>query len=293
MRSRWLLVCAMTLACATATAFAGPALQGEPTNDAERAAKKQAADAAADARYRAVVEKLRPDEQAWEKVLEENLGSFYLPLHKRARVEGRSTCWDFVEDDPALPRVLLIGDSISGGYTLPVRSALAGRANVHKAPENCGSVQNGLRKLDTWLGDGRWDVIHFNFGLHDSGTPRDVYETRLREFVARLKRTRATLVWASTTPRPAEALPGQPPARAVVERNEIAARIMAEEGIAVDDLHAAIEPRLAEFQRPKDVHFTPEGYAELGRAVAASIDRVLPRRGEPRPASTPTAGDAP
>ena len=30
----------------------------------------------------------------------------------------------FVEDDPALPRVLLIGDSISIGYTMPVRKRL-------------------------------------------------------------------------------------------------------------------------------------------------------------------------
>src|SRR5512137_2492523 len=37
-----------------------------------------------------------------------------------------------VSDDPKLPRVLLIGDSISIGYTLPVRKLLAGKANVHR-----------------------------------------------------------------------------------------------------------------------------------------------------------------
>jgi hypothetical protein len=39
---------------------------------------------------------------------------------------------DPINDDPALPRVLLIGDSISMGYTLPVRTALKGKANVHR-----------------------------------------------------------------------------------------------------------------------------------------------------------------
>src|SRR5262249_4795155 len=72
-----------------------------------------------------------------------------------------------VKDDPALPRVLLIGDSISIGYTVPARKLLQGKANVHRIPENGGPTSNGSAKLDKWLGDGKWDVIHFNWGLHD------------------------------------------------------------------------------------------------------------------------------
>ena len=72
-----------------------------------------------------------------------------------------------IEDDPTLPRVLLIGDSISIGYTLPVRELLKGKANLHRPPTNCSSTASGLKNLDAWLGQGKWDVIHFNFGLHD------------------------------------------------------------------------------------------------------------------------------
>src|SRR5436305_496918 len=66
-----------------------------------------------------------------------------------------------VQDDPVLPRVLLIGDSISIGYTVPTRKLLQGKANVHRIPENGGPTSNGLAKLDKWLGDGKWEVIHF------------------------------------------------------------------------------------------------------------------------------------
>ena len=52
--------------------------------------------------------KMSPEELAWEKLLEQNLGSFYLPRYKEAKVKGRETAWDFVKDDPNLPRVLLI-----------------------------------------------------------------------------------------------------------------------------------------------------------------------------------------
>jgi lysophospholipase L1-like esterase len=251
-----------------------PTTAAKPTNAAEAAAKKSAEDAAIDEKYQALVAKLPPDQQAWERTLQANLGSFYLPIHKRLRVQGRSSCWDYVQDDPQLPRVLLIGDSVSGGYTLPVRRALAGKANVHKAPENCGGTANGLKKLDVWLGDGKWDVIHFNFGIHDQHTPLAVYEERLEKIVARLQKTGAKLLWASTTPIPKDGAKKQTP-ESIVERNVIAASVMQKHGIAVDDLFTFITPHLATAQNPHDVHFTGKGYELLGRQVAESIKASL------------------
>ena len=69
-----------------------------------------------------------------------------------------------VADDPRLPRVLLIGDSISIGYTVPVRDLLKGVANVHRIPENGGPTTRGLAKLDEWLGTNRWDVDSLQLG---------------------------------------------------------------------------------------------------------------------------------
>jgi hypothetical protein len=94
--------------CALAAPSA--AVQSEPTNAEEAAAKKKAAEAAIAAKYDAIVATLSAEEQAWEKVLQQHLGSFYLPHHQADKVAGRSNAWDFVKDDPALPRVLLIGD---------------------------------------------------------------------------------------------------------------------------------------------------------------------------------------
>ena len=86
--------------------------KGEPTNAAEAAAQKAKADALIEERYQALVAQLPPDQQAWERVLQYQLGGFYLPLHKRGKVAGQSSAWYFVQDDPELPRVLLIGDSV-------------------------------------------------------------------------------------------------------------------------------------------------------------------------------------
>jgi hypothetical protein len=151
--------------------YAAEPPKGEPTNAAEAAAQKAKADALIEERYQALVAQLPPDQQAWERVLQDQLGGFYLPLHKRGKVAGQSSAWDFVQDDPELPRVLLIGDSVSRGYTQAARNALAGKANVHRAPANCGPTASGLKNMEAWLGDGKWDVIHFNFGIHDRNTP--------------------------------------------------------------------------------------------------------------------------
>ncbi len=282
---------AAALLALTSVQAAEPAKPLEPTNPAEAAAKKAAEDAAADAPYQALVATLPPAQQAWERVLQQNLGNgFYLPIHKRSRVKGQSTCWDFVQDDPQLPRVLLIGDSVSGGYTLAARKALAGKANVHKAPENCGPAANGLKKLEIWLASAppagaaegspaasHWDVIHFNFGIHDRSTAPVDYEQRLDELATKLQATGARIIWASTTPIPTDEAKKQT-AESIVERNAIAARVMQKHGIPIDDLFAFITPHLASAQNPNDVHFNGPGYQMLGQQVAASIEGALAKK---------------
>ncbi|MEP6669065.1 MAG: SGNH/GDSL hydrolase family protein [Chthoniobacter sp.] len=188
-----------------------------------------------------------------------------------------------IQDQAGLPRVLLIGDSISIGYTQPVRDLLKDKANVHRIPANGGPTKRTLEAIDKWLGDGHWDVIHFNWGIHDlkimpdgkrQVEPAD-YEKNLRTLVAKLKATGAKLIWATTTPIPDGELN---PSRAfgkVPEYNEIAQRVMKENGVAIDDLNTAITPHLGEMQNPKDVHYKPEGYALLAKQVAASIESQL------------------
>lgn len=186
-----------------------------------------------------------------------------------------------VTDDPALPRVLLIGDSISIGYTVATRKALAGKANLHRAPTNCGPTIRGLEGIDQWLGDGRWDVIHFNWGLHDlkksegkHQVPIDEYEKNLCQLVERLEKTGATLIWCSTTPVPKGCTPPRTDEDAVAY-NAVAKKIMDENKIAINDLYAFALPKLEKIQRPANVHFTPDGSAVLAKQVAAAILKEL------------------
>lgn len=250
-----------------------PTAQTEPTNSNEAAAMKARAEAELDQKYQAWVTTLTPAQQAWEKTLQAELGNFYLPIHKREKLAGKSNAWDYVEDDPALPRVLLIGDSVSRAYTQTVRKELAGIANVHRAPANCGPTATGLKKIDVWLSDKKWDIIHFNFGIHDRATPLADYASRLEQLVERMQQTGAKLVWANTTPIPDVA--NKYTAESIIQRNATAAVVMQKHKIAIDDLYSAIYPRLAELQNPNDVHFTAAGNEFLGQQVAKFLTGML------------------
>ncbi len=201
-----------------------------------------------------------------------------------------------VEDDPDLPRVLLVGDSISIGYTLPVRERLAGIANVHRVPANAGDTGRGLEQLSAWLETlgGKWDLVHFNFGLHDlcyrhpdSPNPgrRDKergaqaygveeYAANLGTIADRLAKTGARLVFATTTPVPEGEL-GRV-AGDELRYNEAAVAAMRTRGVEINDLHRLMAGEMERYGKgPGNVHFTDEGSERLAAQVAGAIAEAL------------------
>ncbi len=204
-------------------------------------------------------------------------------------------------DAPAKKRVLILGDSISIGYTPVVQKLLAEEMVVlrpmNKAgkPENCSGTTAGIQHIDRWLqiDGGKWDVIHFNWGLHDlkhvkpDGAASDaaadppqatveVYEKQLREIVAKLKATGAKLIFATTTPVPDGAMKVYRTDVDAVRYNEAALKVMKENGITVNDLYAFAKPQLKDIQiQPANVHFTPKGSEALGAEVVKAIRAAL------------------
>ena len=84
----------------------------------------------------------------------------------------------FVKNDPAMPNVLIYGDSISIHYTQSVRQKLQNRANIYRLYCNGGDSSSFIEKMtkmhsvmcDRQLDQPwrhHWDVIQFNVGLHD------------------------------------------------------------------------------------------------------------------------------
>ena len=209
----------------------------------------------------------------------------------------------YVVNNPALPNVLLYGDSISIAYTQRVRKQLDGKANVYRIyangssskaligkTSNMHSVMTDKETTPSW--DFQWDVIHFNVGLHDlkylAGKKKDkvngtqvadvsTYQENLRKITTYLKELapKATLIFATTTPVP-EGAEGRFAGDAE-KYNTAALEVFKEHPeIVINDLFSLTKPNHAEWMiEPKDVHYNDKGSDAQGDQVAKSIMEAL------------------
>ena len=213
-------------------------------------------------------------------------------------------------------RYLMIGDSVSQGMAPAVFATLnaSSVAGFHNA-DNGNSASWGARELDCWLQaapsatgpDAQvWDVISFNFGLHDIAydTERisvEQYASLLANVTARLGDVQARdgtrLLYVTTTPVPTVPRyewPGDdctnvsaclnPPRfdADVALYNEAALGVLAASGaeVATLDLYGYVADELCGgagyarcdgVQLANNVHFTDDGYALLAAKVSAAV----------------------
>jgi hypothetical protein len=187
---------------------------------------------------------------------------------------------------PGLPRVLLIGDSIVNGYRGVVTRELKGKANVDVwltgAAENDPGLLGDLKKV---LAQGPYAVVHFNIGLHGwpkGRIPEGQYEPIMRKYVATMCENagKAKLIWASSTPITEKGKPTELDAvnnSTIVERNAIAAKIMKDNGILVNDLYALVADKL-KLGRGDKFHWQAPAYELMGKHAAKYITENLPTK---------------
>jgi len=182
-----------------------------------------------------------------------------------------------------LPRVLLVGDSITRQYFKTVEQELAGKANCARyATSKFLADPHYLPELELLLRSYRFDVIHINNGLHGFGYSEAQYEAGFAPLLALLKRAapQARLIWATTTPvRRKGDLTHFNDERTdrVKERNRIAVAFAEQHGIAVDDLYAVVEDH-PEYYQSGGTHFKKPGVAALGQHAAAAIQSSRQRK---------------
>jgi lysophospholipase L1-like esterase len=186
-----------------------------------------------------------------------------------------------------LPRVLLIGDSITRGYYPAVEKNLKGKAYVARVATSKSLGDSALlAEVATFLSEGKFDVIHFNNGMHGWGYSEEDYRRAFPELVRTIRRLApdAKLIWATTTPvQPSGVMNPGPNNDRVKARNAIAAAAVKKAGIPVDDLFSLVEAH-PEYYTPGGIHFNESGIAVEARQVADEISKLLPAKADATPA---------
>jgi acetyl esterase len=207
----------------------------------------------------------------------------------------------------SFPRVLIVGDSISGGYGKPLIKLLDGKADVTKLGSVAGyRIQTetfwhsrgtakyldfgsakaciaDFERFERHLKETKYDVIHFNFGLNDIfrgrkgawHNPVDQYAKDLTRIVTLLKKNGAKVIWASTTPIPANA-PHMPVGDDLIY-NAAAEKVMKKNNIPINDLHSVVTDwdGYAKWKKGNDVHFSGGVYSKLAEQIAKTIAGAL------------------
>jgi lysophospholipase L1-like esterase len=175
--------------------------------------------------------------------------------------------------------VLLIGDSITRAYYPEVEKKLAGRAYVARLSSSAFISDPALlQQIEMVLGSTKFDVIHFNNGMHGWQHSEEEYGAAFPRFLKTIQRgaPAAKLIWANTTPlriSPTNAAPQQATDARIAARNDIALKFVAAKKIPVDD-QFSIALGHPEYHSD-NVHFNGRGIALQAAQVADTIAQAL------------------
>jgi lysophospholipase L1-like esterase len=191
--------------------------------------------------------------------------------------------WVSHANETKLPRVLLIGDSITRDYYPEVEKRLTGKAFVARlATSRFVADPVLLKEIELVLNQAKFDVIHFNNGMHGWQHNEAEYRKAFPGLIETIRAhaPEAKLIWASTTPlRDGKGVTGDTKAEysdeRIAARNAVAAEIVAAQNIPIVDLNAAVRGH-PEFYSD-NVHFNGNGVQILAAQVWSAVEKLLPR----------------
>jgi len=207
-------------------------------------------------------------------------GSSVSPVWGAALAPHETIEWTWAEFpksiDPALPDVLLEGDSITRNYYPEVAAELAGKANIFLFAT---SASVGDPRLSRQLADyselahRHFSVIHFSNGLHGWDIAEDRYEHGFPDYLKAIERIapQARLIWTTTTPIRIDKDGGSN--LRIAARNAVAERLISHIHAQEDDQHRLMTDHADLYQ--DDVHFGPAGSKIQAHQVARSIADAL------------------
>ena len=208
---------------------------------------------------------------------------------------GYNARCDLGVEDPRLPRILIIGDSISGHYLNPVRDGMRGRANVigesSMTKGTWASMDPIFYRADWAAKDdnlkkflaerGPFQIVHFNNGIHNffGAKPGDEvpYAEQLRKVVATIREAGALPIFANSTGTLGDNKIARSPNYLTNCKafNAAAEKVMAELNVPVTDIFGVTQPRIEELISQDMIHLKAAADPLMAAAIIARLSEAL------------------
>ncbi len=175
---------------------------------------------------------------------------------------------------------MLIGNSITRGYYGKVEEALKEKAYVGRL-SNSKSVGDPalIDELAVILKNTKFDVIHFNNGLHGFDYTEEEYDKSFPQLIKVIRKyaPKAKLIWATTTPvRTGEGMKEFAPITERLKvRNQIALKHINRAGIEVNDLWKVVIDHPEYYAGGDGTHPVDAGYSALAAQVVSVLKDKL------------------
>ena len=170
-----------------------------------------------------------------------------------------------------LPRILLIGDSITEGYSYVVREKLKGRYYVDCFATSYAVDSEIYQTLvNAYVKDNDYQIIHYNHGLHGKYMTAKEYQEGVERC---LKGIKSKIILALTTETLTEGNVSVDESwkDKIEQRNQVLRSLAIKGGHGLNDLYSLSKKIALEFRDTDGVHFTQEGYKLLAEQVVKSI----------------------
>ncbi len=185
-----------------------------------------------------------------------------------------SWCDETLSED--LPRVLLIGDSITHQYQQQVRELLKGKAYVDYISTSYG-IDNPLYNniIKGFYSNSKYDLVHFNHGLHAWHLSTKSYKNRIDKLLKKLNCKNTIIANSTVVYLKGNKDINQGAQRVVEKRNSALEQIANENGYSFNDLHSVSRTIPPEFRTEDGIHYTEKGSIYLAKQVVEKIKTLL------------------
>lgn len=185
--------------------------------------------------------------------------------------------WCDEADKFDLPRVLLVGDSITLGYQEKVRQKLKGVCYVDFISTSYAidtKIYNTL--ISGFAADSDYSLIHFNHGLHGQHISKRTYKSKMKKLLLKIAAdTKIVLATSTVVYCEGNTRLDKVWTKRLKERNDSVNELASELYFGIDDLYSASVSMSKDKRSLDGIHYTEEGYEDFACAVTDCIKHYI------------------